>query len=53
MAVLADLIVAEAGDFLAVPNEAVIEEGDKQIVYVQKQPGEYVPQEIETGSHPR
>lgn len=42
-------IVAEAGNFLAVPNEAVIEEGDKQIVYVQTQPGEYVPQEIDVG----
>lgn len=42
-------IVAEAGNFLAVPNEAVIEEGDKHIVYVQQQPGEYVPQEIDTG----
>ena len=42
-------IVAEAGRFLSVPNEAVIEEGDKHIVYVQQQPGQYVPQEIDTG----
>ena len=42
-------IVAEAGDFLSVPNEAVIEEGDKHVVYVQQQPGQYVPQEIDTG----
>jgi hypothetical protein len=42
-------IVAEAGQFLSVPNEAVIEEGDKHIVYVQQQPGQYVPQEIDTG----
>jgi hypothetical protein len=42
-------IIAEAGDFLSVPNEAVIEEGDQHIVYVQQQPGEYVPQEIDTG----
>jgi Cu(I)/Ag(I) efflux system membrane fusion protein len=41
--------VAEAGQFLSVPNEAVIEEGDKHIVYVQQQPGQYVPQEIDTG----
>ena len=31
------------------PNEAIIEEGDKHIVYVQQQPGQYVPQEIHTG----
>jgi Cu(I)/Ag(I) efflux system membrane fusion protein len=42
-------IVAEAGEFLSVPNEAVIEEGDKHIVYVQQRPGEYVPQEIDIG----
>ena len=42
-------IVAEAGQFLSVPNEAVIEEGDKHVVYVQQQPGQYVPQEIDTG----
>jgi membrane fusion protein, copper/silver efflux system len=42
-------IVAEAGDFLSVPNEAVIEEGDRHVVYVQQQPGQYVPQEIDTG----
>jgi hypothetical protein len=42
-------IVVEQGPFLSVPNEAIIEEGDKQIVYVQQQPGQYVPQEIHTG----
>jgi hypothetical protein len=42
-------IVAEAGQFLSVPNEAVIEEGDKHIVYVQ-QAGQYVPQQIDTGA---
>ena len=42
-------IIAEAGQFLSVPNEAVIEEGGKHIVYVQQQPGQYVPQEIDTG----
>ena len=42
-------IVVERGPFLSVPNEAVIEEGDKHIVYVQQQPGRYAPQEIHTG----
>jgi hypothetical protein len=42
-------IVAEAGNFLSVPNEAVIEEGDKHIVYVQQKAGQYVPQEIDMG----
>jgi membrane fusion protein, copper/silver efflux system len=42
-------IVAEAGDFLSVPNEAIIEEGEKHVVYVQQQPGQYVPQEIDMG----
>jgi len=41
-------IVVEQGPFLAVPNEAIIEEGDKHIVYVQ-QGGEYVPREVHTG----
>ena len=42
-------IVVERGPFLAVPNEAIIEEGDRHIVYVEQQPGQYVPQEIHTG----
>ena len=42
-------IVAEQGDFLSVPNEAIIEEGTQHIVYVQQQPGQYVPQEVEIG----
>ncbi|PYQ92059.1 MAG: hypothetical protein DMF97_21950 [Acidobacteria bacterium] len=42
-------IVVEQGPFLSVPNEAIIEEGDTHIVYVQQQPGQYVPQEIHTG----
>jgi len=42
-------IVVERGPFLSVPNEAIIEEGDKHIVYVQRQPGQYLPQEIHTG----
>jgi len=42
-------IVAERGPFLSVANEAIIEEGDKHVVYVQRQPGQYVPAEIHTG----
>src|SRR5580765_3128313 len=42
-------IVSERGPFLSVANEAIIEEGDRHIVYVQQQPGQFVPQEIHTG----
>ena len=42
-------IVVERGPFLSVPNEALIEEGDRHIVYVQQEPGRYVPQEIQIG----
>jgi len=42
-------IVGDRGQFLSVPNEAIIEEGSKHIVYVQQQPGRYVPQEIDIG----
>jgi hypothetical protein len=41
-------IVVEQGPFLVVPNEAIIEEGDRHVVYVQ-QGGEYVPKEVRTG----
>ena len=42
-------IVVDRGEFLSIPNEAIIEEGDKHIVYVQRQPGQYTPQEIDMG----
>jgi hypothetical protein len=42
-------IVTERGEFLSIPNEAIIEEGTKQVVYVQRQPGQYLPQIIQTG----
>ena len=42
-------IVTDRGDFLSVPNEAIIEEGDKLIAYVQRQSGQYEPREIRTG----
>ena len=35
--------------FLAIPNEAIIEEGDRQIVYVEQQPGQYVAHEVHIG----
>jgi hypothetical protein len=41
-------IVTEGGEFLSVPNEAIIESEGKRIVYVQ-QKGQYVPKEIEPG----
>ena len=42
-------IVVEQGPFLSVPNEAIIEEGDRQVVYVQQEPGQFAPREIQTG----
>ena len=42
-------IVVQRGDFPSIPNEAIIEEGDRQVVYIQQQPGQYAPQEIHTG----
>jgi Cu(I)/Ag(I) efflux system membrane fusion protein len=42
-------IVVEEGPFLSVPNEAIIEEGDRHVVYVQQQPGQYAPREIQIG----
>ena len=42
-------IVTERGPYLSIPNVSIIEEGDEHIVYVQKGPGQYVPQTIKTG----
>jgi hypothetical protein len=42
-------IVVERGPFLSVPNEAIIEEGDRHIVYVQQAPSQYLPTEIHIG----
>jgi len=42
-------IFVDRGEYLAIPKEAIIEEGDKRIVYLQMHPGHYVPQEIHTG----
>jgi Cu(I)/Ag(I) efflux system membrane fusion protein len=42
-------IVTDRGEFLSVPNEAIIEEGDRRVVYVQREAGRYTPEEIQTG----
>ena len=42
-------IVTVRGEFLSIPNEAIIEEGTKHVVYVQRQAGQYVPVDIQTG----
>jgi len=42
-------ITVDRGDLLCVPSEAIIEEGDRRIVYVQEKDGSYVPRTIETG----
>ena len=42
-------VVVERGPFLSIPNEAIIEEGDRHIVYVEQEPGQYAAQEIHTG----
>ena len=41
-------IVTVRGEFLSIPNEAIIEEGNKRVVYVQRQ-GQYAPVEVRTG----
>ncbi|HKE88140.1 MAG TPA: hypothetical protein VKB50_30500 [Vicinamibacterales bacterium] len=42
-------IVTDRGEFLSIPNEAIIEEGDRHVVYVEGQPGQYVPHDIHIG----
>ena len=42
-------IIVERGMFLAVSNEAIIEEGDRQVVYLQQDEGHYEPRDIRTG----
>lgn len=42
-------IIADLGPALSIPNEAVIEEGTRQLVYVRESSGDYVPREIRTG----
>jgi Cu(I)/Ag(I) efflux system membrane fusion protein len=42
-------IVTEDGEFLTVPNEAIIESGGKQVVYLQEPDGGYTPREVKVG----
>ena len=42
-------ILAERGQFLSIPNEAIIEEGHMQVAYAEIEPGHFVPREIQTG----
>jgi hypothetical protein len=42
-------IITDRGDYLSVPNEAIIEEGHARIVYVQRDEGQYAPQTITAG----
>jgi Cu(I)/Ag(I) efflux system membrane fusion protein len=42
-------VVTEDGEYLSVPNEAIIETGERRVVYVQERPGTYARREIETG----
>lgn len=42
-------IVTEGGEFLSVPNEAIIENGGTPLVYVQESDGSYAPREIKVG----
>lgn len=42
-------IVVDQGPFLSIPNEAIIEEGSKQVVYVAQSTGKYLPREVQTG----
>ena len=42
-------ILTEGGEFLSVPNEAIIETGGTQMVYIQQPGGGYEPKEITVG----
>lgn len=42
-------IVTERGEFLSVPNEALIETGGTRLVYVLQPAGGYAPREVRTG----
>jgi multidrug efflux pump subunit AcrA (membrane-fusion protein) len=41
---------APAGSVLAVPRSAVLDTGERKLVYIEKENGVYVPKEIEVGS---
>ena len=42
-------IVTDLGSFLTIPNEAIIEEENRQVVYVREGPDRFVPRQIATG----
>jgi preprotein translocase subunit YajC len=43
-------ITVDRGEFLSIPSEAIIEEGGgRRLVYLEKQEGQYLPTEIQTG----
>jgi multidrug efflux pump subunit AcrA (membrane-fusion protein) len=42
-------ITVDRGAFLCIPSEAIIEEGDHRVAYIQQKDGTYVPRTIETG----
>jgi len=42
-------IVTDHGELLSVPNEAIIEEGDRRVVYRQSADGQYEPTPVQTG----
>ena len=42
-------ITVDRGEYLCIPSEAIIEEGDHRVVYLQQKDGSYVPRTIETG----
>lgn len=42
-------VAVDRGLFLSVPNEAIIDDGEKQLVYVQNREGDYLRREVATG----
>jgi multidrug efflux pump subunit AcrA (membrane-fusion protein) len=42
-------ITVDRGEYLCIPSEAIIEEGDHRVVYIQAKDGSYLPKKIDTG----
>jgi multidrug efflux pump subunit AcrA (membrane-fusion protein) len=42
-------VTVDRGAFLCIPSEAIIEEGDHRVAYIQQKDGSYAPRTIETG----
>lgn len=42
-------IIVNRGKYLSIPNEAIIEEQDHQLVYIKNHAGHYIPRRIKTG----